>query len=269
MLAFLLRPWRLILTNTGLIRASVSHTIVSRYRGSWIGLLWPFMLPLLMIGVFSFVFIYVMPLKWISTADSEISFPLFLFSGMIVFTLFAEVINQSPQLVMMNTNLVKKVVFPLEMLSVSNTLTALVFFLANLLVLLVFVWFQTGSVSLRVLLYLPFVLPFALFLIGASWFISSLSVYIRDLVHVVGVVVSALMFLSPVFYPLDSAAEIVRSIQFLNPVAILIESLRAFLFDTSYNLLKAFVLMNLYGLVVFYLGFYWFQRLKGGFADVL
>jgi lipopolysaccharide transport system permease protein len=269
MIAFLLRPWRLILANHNLLTASVSHTIVSRYRGSWIGLLWPFLLPLLMITVFSLVFIYVMPLKWIATADAEISFPLFLFSGMVVFTLFAEVINQSPQLVMMNTNLVKKVVFPLEMLSVSNAVTAMVFFLANLVVLMLFVWYQVGHVSIRILLYLPFVIPFMLFLIGMSWFLSSLSVYLRDLVHVVGVVVSALMFLSPVFYPLESAAEFVRTIQFLNPIAILIESLRAFLFETRYELLKAFVLMNIYGLGVFYLGFYWFQRLKGGFADVL
>lgn len=255
--------------NRSLIFSLIRNAIQSRYRTSWLGLLWPILQPLLLIGVFSLVFGYIMPLRWSAAADQAISFPIFLYSGLVLFTFFAEVINQAPSLVLAKVNLVKKVVFPLEVLSIVSVMTALVFFSINFLVFLVFAAFSGVQLSFSVVLLPLQIIPFVLFLIGASWFLSGLSVYLRDVLHVVGLVVSAMLFLSPVFYPLSSAPELVQQIMALNPMATMIQSIRGDVFQMDAPSGLAIALLWFGGAAMFYLGYLWFARVKRGFADVL
>lgn len=265
----LLKPWSLIYQHRQLLSSLFHHAIQSRYRNSWAGLLWPVLMPIFLIGVFSFVFGYVMPLKWASADDLQVSFPLFLFSGLVVFTFFSDVVNQAPATLLENVNLVKKVVFPLEMLCVAKVLVATLFFLINLGVFLAFLMFSGIYPDPVDLIYLLLVVPFALFLIGLSWFLASLTVYVRDIMHITGIIVSAIMFLSPVFFPLSTAPELVQSTMLLNPLSILIESLRGLLFDNQLPGVVPWLVIWTGGLACFYLGFWWFGRTKEGFADVI
>ena len=243
--------------------------VSSRYRTSWFGLFWPVIHPVLLIGVFTFVFAYVMPLRWVAEESGGVGFPLFLYSGFLVFTFFADVVARAPTLVLENTNLVKKVVFPLEVLAMVSACTSLLFFAVNLGVFSVFLALLGPGLPWFAPVLLGLFIPFALFLIGVAWFLSALTVYVRDVTHVIGIFVTAMMFFSPVFYPLSSAPEPVQAALSLSPLTIVIEGIRAVAFDHVLPDGGDMLILWVGSLAVFYLGYLWFQRVKEGFADVL
>lgn len=253
-----------------LIAAFAVNGVTARYRGSWFGLLWPFVQPLLLIAVFSFVFAYVMPLKWVGEPGNvAVSFPLFLYSGFVVFSLFSETVGSAPGLLLGQANLVKKVVFPLEVLAIASVTTAMAFFLMNITVFLAALWLWGPGVAPTWPWAVPLVLPLYLFLIGISWFLSALTVYVRDLIHIVGLVVSAIMFVTPVFYPLHSVSPQVQGILLLNPLTVVIEGLRGALIAGVAPDWNALGLLWAVALIALQLGWWWFRRLREGFADVL
>lgn len=256
-------------THRNLIWSLTWHSVASRYRTSWFGLLWPVLQPVLLIGVFTFVFGYIMPLRWVAEQNGQVGFPLFLYSGLVVFTLFADVANRAPNLVMENVNLVKKVVFPLEILPLVSVCSAVLYFLVNLVVLLVFVALSSVSLSLSVFSILVMLVPFVLFLAGLSWLLAGLAVYVRDVLHLIGLLVSAMMFLSPVFYPLQSAPEAAQAVMGFNPLSLAIEFLRGAVLGTDTSTLPSIGWLWLLGGASFYLGHLWFLRVREGFADVL
>jgi lipopolysaccharide transport system permease protein len=264
-----LNPLALLWRERRLIGSLTSHGLRSRFRGSWLGWLWPVLLPVLLLLVFTFVFGFVMPLRWVGENPAERGFPLVLYAGLVLFMFFGDVVGRAPALILENTNLVKKVVFPLEILPVVSVLTALVFLLINLAVFLLFLAL-TGSPPTLAWLWLPLIVaPLALGLLGVAWFLSALTVYVRDVTHMISVIVSAMMFLSPVFYPLSVPPEAIQPVLALNPLAQAIESLRAVVFTGSVPEARMLGPLWLSGLAVFWLGFAWFRRTKDGFADVL
>src|SRR5690606_9145223 len=134
---------------------------------------------------------YVMPLRWVSEQNGQVGFPLFLYSGLVVFTLFSDVANRAPGLVLENVNLVKKVVFPLEILPLVSVFSALIYFVINFAVLLVFIALSPAPFSVDLPALLMMLIPFVLFLAGLSWFLAGLTVYVRDVQHFIGLLVSA------------------------------------------------------------------------------
>lgn len=252
-----------------LILAFARNGVLARYRNSWFGLLWPFLQPLALIAVFSFVFAYVMPLRWVVDSEAAVSFPLFLYSGFVVFSLFSETVATAPALLLGQANLVKKVVFPLEVLAIASVTTATVFFLMNAVVLMAALWIWGPGVAPTWGWAALFIPPLYLFLIGLSWFLSALTVYVRDVMHVIGLVVSAIMFMTPVFYPLHTVSEKVRGLLLLNPLTVVIEGLRDVLIAGTRPDWNALGLLWLVSLLVLLFGWWWFQRLREGFADVL
>jgi lipopolysaccharide transport system permease protein len=216
------------------------------------------------------VFAYVMPLKWVGEpGGSAVSFPLFLYSGFVVFSLFSETVASAPGLLLGQANLVKKVVFPLEVLAIASVTTAMAFFLMNLAVFVAALWIWGPGVAPTWPWAVLLVLPLYLFLIGISWFLSALTVYVRDLVHIIGLVVSAIMFVTPVFYPLHSVSPRVQGILLLNPLTVVIEGLRGALIAGTAPDWAALGLLWGVALVALQLGWWWFRRLREGFADVL
>lgn len=257
--------WR----NRGLIHASAKREILGRYRGSALGLLWSFFNPLFMLAVYSFVFSVVFKARWNVESDSKTEFALVLFSGLIVFNLFAECINRAPSLILGNVNYVKKVVFPLEILPVVNLVSALFHGLVSLgvwlLAYLVFFGLPHATV-----LFLPLVmLPFFLFIMGLSWALSSLGVFLRDVSQFIGVITTVMLFMSPVFYPVTALPEDYRNLLYLNPFTPVIEQTRDVLF---WGKNPDFFMLGIYWLAsafIAWLGFAWFQKTRKGFADVL
>lgn len=257
--------WR----NRSLIKVLATRQVVGRYRGSLMGILWSFFNPLFMLAVYTFVFSVIFKSRWNVESSSKTEFALVLFAGLIVFNLFAECINASPNLILSNVNYVKKVVFPLEILPwvtlASAAFHALVSWSVWLLAYCVFFGVPHASV-----IFLPLVLlPLMLFIIGFSWWFASLGVYWRDVSQFVAILVNVLMFLSPIFYPVTALPEEFRRFLFLNPLTTIIEQVRDVMFWGNYPDFGKLGISLLIGLIVASMGFAWFQETRKGFADVV
>ncbi len=264
-LEIILCLWR----NKELVKALVKRDVLSRYRGSALGLLWSFFNPLLMLGVYTFVFSEVFKGHWGVGGDSKTEFALVLFAGLIVFNLFAECINRAPSLILGNPNYVKKVVFPLEILPFVNLLSAFYHALVSLAVWLLVYIVLFGVPHLTIVLLPLIIVPFSLLIMGLSWALASLGVYLRDVTQFIGVLTTMLMFLSAIFYPVSALPESYQQIIYLNPLVPVIEMTRDVLY---WGKGPDFFLLAIYWLITSmtaYLGFAWFQKTRNGFADVV
>jgi lipopolysaccharide transport system permease protein len=257
--------WR----NRGLIWALTKREVLGRYRGSAMGILWSFFNPLLMLGVYTFVFSTVFKARWAGGSDSKTEFALLLFAGMLVFNVFADCINRAPSLILFNPNYVKKVVFPLEILPVVSLGAAMFHLMVSLLVWVLFYIVAFGVPKAGILL-LPLALfPLAIFVLGLSWLLAALGVYLRDVSQFVGVVVMALMFLSPIFYPLSALPEGYRELVALSPITASVDQARDLMFWGKPLAWGSWTVHLIISLVIGWLGFAWFQQTRRGFADVI
>lgn len=262
MFASLWRHW-------SLIHASAKREILGRYRGSVLGLVWSFFNPLFMLAVFTFVFSAIFQARWGGGSDSKTEFALLLFAGLLVFNLFAECVTRAPTLVLSNVNYVKKVVFPLEILPVVSLLSALFQAFIGVVVWLIVYMIFFGVPHPTVFLLPLVLLPFCFFLMGLSWALASLGVFLRDVTQIIGVLTTALMFLSPIFYPATAFPEDYRYVLYLNPLTTVVEQTHDVLF---WGKTPDFFMLGIYWMVatsIAWLGFAWFQKTRKGFADVL
>lgn len=258
-----------LLRNRNLILVSVKREVIGRYRGSFMGILWSFFNPLFMLAVYTFVFSVIFRARWNPGSESKTEFALVLFAGMIVFNLFAECVNRAPGLIVGNQNYVKKVVYPLEILPWINFGAAL-FHCAISLGVWLFAYSIFYGLPHLTILYFPLLLiPFGLLIMGVSWGLASLGVYLRDVGQIVGLLTTILMFLSPIFYPAAALPEAYRPLLYFNPLTPVVEQARDMLF---WGNAPDFVMLGMYTIatmIVAWLGFAWFQKTRKGFADVL
>jgi lipopolysaccharide transport system permease protein len=257
--------WR----HRGLILAMVRREVSGRYRGSLLGIFWSLVQPLLMLTVYTFVFSVVFKARWRSGSDSQTEFALVLFAGLIVFNLFAECMNRAPGLVLSQPNFVKKVVFPLEIVPVISLGAALFHAGMSLIVWLVAYVFFWGLPHPTVLLFPVVLFSLACFVLGVSWVLASLGVYVRDVAQLVGMVTTVLMFLSPIFFPVDALPARFQPLFLLNPLTPAIEQARDLLFWGRIPNPWAMLSFLSVGVAVAWAGFAWFQKTRDGFADVL
>jgi lipopolysaccharide transport system permease protein len=236
-----------------------------RYRGSLFGGAWTLLQPLAMLAVYTFVFGVVLKAR----AGGVPEFAVFLFTGLSVFAVFAECINRAPNLVLGNVNYVKKVVFPLEVLPWVALLPAMFQLLINLVVLLVFRAGLHGAVPWTVVFIPVVVLPLVLIVLGLSWFLASLAVYLRDVRQVVGVFTTMVMFLSAIFYPTSSLPPKAQTLMALNPLAFIVEQARATLLWGQWPEWGAWAAWMVLALLFAWFGLSWFEKTRRGFADVI
>ena len=248
----------------------VKREVSSRYRGTALGFGWSLLTPLLMLAVYTFVFSVVFKARWpLPEGQPQGQFAVILFAGLMVHTLMAETLTNAVSSIITNANYVKKVVFPLPLLPLVP-LGAAIFYLAfSTLILLAAIFFITGTLHLTAL-WLPVVLlPFIIALIGAALFLSALGVYLRDIGQVIGLIMMAMLFLSPIFFPPEALPESYRPILSLNPLTLIITQVRDVLL---WGKMPAFGALALYGAAsaMFSLVCYaFFARVRKGFADVL
>lgn len=264
-----MEPVRCLLRNSGLVLSLVKRDVIGRYQGSILGLFWSFANPLFMLAVYTFVFTVIFKSRWAGGTDSKVEFALLLFAGLIVFNIFAECVNRAPGLIIANANYVKKVVFPLEILpwvSVGASLFhASVSFLVWIFAYLLFIGIPHATIFL-----LPIVLfPLMLLVMGISWMLASLGVYLRDVSQVIVIVTTMLMFLSPIFYPASALPKVYHSVFMLNPLMPVIEQVRNIMY-WGVNIDWLTYAVYLIGSAVFsWVGLFWFQKTRTGFADVI
>ncbi|MET3627549.1 lipopolysaccharide transport system permease protein [Burkholderia sp. 572] len=260
---------RSIYRNRGLILQMTQREVVGRYRGSAMGLAWSFFNPVLMLVVYTFFFSVIFKSRWGTTSDDKASFAIVLFVGLILHSLLAECINRAPTLILANVNYVKKVIFPLEILPVVALASALFHSAISLLVLIIAECILIHSLPWTAILFPVVMLPLIVGSLGLAWFLSALGVYIRDISQITGVITSVLMFLSPVFYPVSNLPPQYRSWIELNPLTFIIEEGRNTLIFGHPPDWTNWLTCMIASLLLAWFGFWWFQRTRKGFADVL
>ncbi len=252
-----------------LIRVLLVREVASRYRGSFLGLIWSFVIPLTLLGVYTFVFSVVFQARWGLGSESRYEFALVLFAGLIVFNLFAECVSRAPGLIISNVNYVQKVVFPLEILPWVALGGALFNAGVSLVILLLALALSANGV-VWTSLFVPLVLfPLVLLIAGLSWILASLGVFIRDIGQFIGVVVTLTLFMSPIFYPASALPPGIEPWLLLNPLTFIIEQLRSVIIWGHQPHWGGLLLYALIALAVAWAGFFWFQKSRKGFADVL
>ncbi|MES2940917.1 MAG: ABC transporter permease [Pseudomonadota bacterium] len=243
--------------------------LLGRYRGSVVGLAWALVTPMLMVTLYAIVFQGVFKAKW-AGPDPDVGmlgYTTRLFAGLIVFTGFAEAATRATRLIQDNASLVKRVIFPLELLGVAVVLQSAIHALLQTAVLMLALlltdgprwsWLQVPVAWAWIwLLQLAFV-----------WFLSAMGCYLRDLQHLVPTLVSGLLFLTPVFYPLEAAPAALRTLLMLNPLTFPVELMRAAWFGTPFDWSAAWP--ALLAAVVLVVGARWlFERARPGFADLV
>jgi lipopolysaccharide transport system permease protein len=259
------RHWKLILSLT-------RRDLAERFQGSLLGPLWFVITPVILILTYTLVFGLVFKVRMPfarAGESSNVEFGLFLFSGLVIFTVFADVISRSTSLVVSKPNFVKKVVFPLEILSVVTVLSALAGGLLSFAMLLIATIATGGGMTMTSFLYLGSLVLLAPMLVGLSWFLSALGTYMRDITQIIGLSLTVFLFLSPVFTPLSGFPAAVRPYLMLNPVSVPIEFGHLTFFLQQVPPIGAAAGYLLAALAVMTLGWAFFQKTRSGFADVL
>jgi lipopolysaccharide transport system permease protein len=243
---------------------------VERYRGSYLGVVWSFITPLLMLAVYALVLGVIFSIKWgAGQNEGFLDIGLTLFCGLILFNVFAESILRAPELILSNPNYVKKVIFPLEILPVAILCSSLVQAVISLTILIAALVLFKGTFSWTIYLFPLVALPLLMLTLGLSWFLSSLGVFVRDIGHPIGIVVQILLFISGIFFPLSAVPEAYRLFIQLNPLTVILENSRKTLMWGAYPDWEWMALIGLLSLIVLQLGYAWFMKTKRAFADVI
>lgn len=247
--------------------------VMGRYRGASLGLAWTLLQPLAFLCAYAFALIYVMQVKWPGTGPAGGSSPadyvLAIYAGLIVHGLLCECMARAPSLIREQPHLVTKVAFPLHWLPVAALLATLFQSAMNLVVLAAGILFVRGALHWQVLIAPLALFPLIVLTLAVAWFFAALGVYLRDASQAVAPFVALLLFLSPIFWSLDSLPVSMRGVFAFNPLSLPIEWMRATMLGqgsidwTLWGLYLAVAAALAIAARVF------FQRLAPGFADEL
>lgn len=258
-----------LLSHRELIWELVKRDFIGRYKGSIMGIAWSLLHPILMLVIYTFVFSVAFKARWGTGEESKVAFAIVLFSGMIVHGLFAECLNRAPMIIVSQPNYVKKVVFPLEILPWVTLCSALMHFLVSLGLLVIFCIFTGISLKSTAVLIPITMLPLLLMTLGFTWLFASLGVYLRDITQGMGIITTMLMFLSPIFYKTSAFPEEYQILFAINPLTLPIEQLRDVMLWGNVLNWGGWATNFFMGCLICYFGFWWFQKSRRGFADVL
>lgn len=263
---FLVSFWR----NRYLWGRLTEREILGRYRGSTLGIGWSFVNPLAMLAVYTFIFSQVFKARWGGLDEGgPVGFAINLFAGLIVFNFFSECVSRSPGLITGNPNYVKKVIFPLDLLSWVALGSAAFHASIGLLILIVFELIAFHRVP-PTILWLPLTwLPLMLFTLACTITLSSIGVFLRDTSQAIMIFLNMLMFLSPIFFPLSALPTRWQPVLGLNPIARVIEETRKVVVAGERPSLVYVIIGTVTACMACELSHRLFKKLRKGFSDVL
>lgn len=245
-----------------LLKTSVKKDIGGKYKKSFLGVLWSFLNPLLQIGVYALVFPLIMK-------SNETNYTVFICCGLIPWNFFSAAINRSSFTMVENGNILKKVFFPREILPVSVVTSELINFIISTLIILVFVLGYGIGLTKFVLLYPLILLVQYILLIGISFLISSITVYLRDLQHFVGVFLQLLFYATPIAYSANVIPSDFKWILKYNPMTYIIEGFRDIFYYQQMPDIQSLLVVFGVSLILCILGYLIFSKLQRGFAEEL
>jgi lipopolysaccharide transport system permease protein len=259
------QAWR----HRGLILRLARRDLTARLKGSILGWAWLAAAPLVMLVVYTLVFTNVLKIGAAAGMGEPGAYPLFIFSGLVLFQVFAELVLRAPNLLMENTSYIKKVIFPVEILAWVALARSLIAGGVSLALLLAFYVVIRGVPPLAALLLPILLVLFAMMLLGIVWLLAAIGVFLRDLSHLLASLMPVLMFASPIFYAMADVPEPLRPLGYLNILAVFIEAARSLLFAGSLPAWPLLAALATAPLLLFWLGFAFFARNRARFADVV
>jgi lipopolysaccharide transport system permease protein len=261
-------PVQSIWINRGLLRSMIRRDIMARYRGSFGDIFWTVLNPVLLMVTYFFVFGIVLESRF-GPDGSRTGFALYFLAGMLPWLPFAEAAGRAPNSMIEHRNFIKKLVFPVEILPVTQSIAALVTQAFALAVFLIGLFIIRGDFPTHVV-WLPLLLiPQILFTLGTAWFLSALGVFVRDLGQVIGFLLTLWFFITPICYPEQSLPKDIAPILMKNPIYVLVRGYRDLLLDNRVPAWDATWKLWSLALVVFFAGHAWFHKLRKSFADVI
>jgi len=254
-----------------LIYTLAKKDVLGRYKPALMGVAWTFITPLLTLIIYTFVFSDIFKVRWNGSDanNSKLEFALIIFSGMIIFTFFSEVIIRSTTVISININYVKKVIFPLEILPIIVLCEAGFHAVVSIGILLTLIIFSDAGYIKNIYLIPILLIPFIFLCAGFSFFLAAICVYLRDINQAIGSITTILMFLSPIFFPLSAVPNTFQQLIKLNPLTFVIENLRNLLFFNHTLDMAGSLIYSLFSVLTLMIGFYFFQKTRMGFSDVL
>jgi len=251
-------------------RQFLGRSIARRYRLSVLGMLWTVLVPLFTLVIYTFVFGVVLESRWAGMDGGDTtSFGLYLFVGLLVFWLMADVVGGAPGAVIDYSNLVKKAVFPIEVLPLVLVGNAVFHALITTGVLFVALLLIKGAIPLTALLFPVVLVPFVLLMAGFGWLLSAIGVYFRDIQHIVGLLMTGVLFLSPILYSIDRLGPGLKAVIMLNPVTVIVIQMRRIALEGQP---PEWTVLGLYFVVAWLVaavGLAFFCYARKSFADVL
>ena len=261
-------PFTSIWNNRSLIASMTRRDVLQRYRGSFGDVLWTVLNPLLLMATYFFVFGIVLESRY-GGDQSRTGFAFFFLSGMLPWLAISEAIGRAPNGILENRVLVKKVVFPVEILPVTHVISGLVTQLFATVIFLIAVFVFRGDLPLTTV-WLPVILvPQLLLTLGLAWFLSATGVYLRDIGQMIGFVLTLVFFLTPICYPETSLPQGAAAILTKNPIYAVVRCYRAIFLDGHAPPLGALWKLWVLSAIVFLSGYAWFYKLRKSFADVI
>lgn len=243
-----------------LLKSNVKKEIRGKYKGSFLGVLWSFINPLLQVAVYAIVFPYIMRIK----TENYLQY---LIIGIIPWTFFITVINQGMIAVRMNAGIIKKVYFPREILPISVALSGLVNFFISCIIIVLFCIFGGIGISWHIIL-LPVIAILQFFItLGIVLALSAINIYIKDTEYIVQFLINMLFYATPILYQTTLFPEKIRWILYLNPMTEIIESYRKIFMYHTVPSLQAFLYLAIVATVIFLIGLFIFRKLEKGFAE--
>lgn len=251
-----------------LLKTTIKKDIRGKYKGSFLGFIWAFLNPLLMLLVYATIFPYLL------RGASEKNYTMFLFPAILAWNFFSATIMQGASTIIQNGNIIKKVYFPREILPIAVVTGGVINFLISLLILVVALVF-TGVGFSQYIIYLPLViLTQYLIVLGLTFIISAITVYFRDLEYVINVILLVWMYASAIFYRPElilnsNAPQLIKTIFNLNPIVHIVSAYRDCLYDQSMPNIKALLIILLISTIICVLGYGLFRKLERRFAEEL
>lgn len=242
------------------LKSNVKKDIRGKYKGSFLGVLWSFINPLLSVLVYAIVFPYIMRIK-------VENYLIYLITGIIPWTFFTSSINMGMISILSNADIIKKVYFPRIILPISTITSCLVNFLISCIIILIFCIGSGLGISIH-LLWLPFIAIIQyVMLLGFTFILSAIEMYMRDIEHIVSFILSMAFYVTPILYTPDIFPDNLAWVLKLNPMAYLVNAYRSVFFYQKMPDMMGILIVGIFSIVIFFIGYLIFEKLQKGFAE--
>lgn len=245
-----------------LLKTNVKKEIRGKYKGSWLGIVWTFLNPLLMLAVYAFVFPYIL------RVDVE-NYTIFMIVALIPWNFFTTAVISGTSCINVNGMILKKVYFPREIIPLSVTISQLINFLITCLIVFMFILFSGVGFSIHFLLFPLLVLIQFILTLGINFILSSVTVFIHDIAHFVQIAMTLGFYATPVVYLSSMLPAKFQWAMHVNPMAVLVEAYRAVLYSHTMPDMKWLAIWGVLSIVILVLGYLLFKKLEKSFVEEL